>query len=162
VHQANAVAFKSNAVQDGFRAMVVRSGRRIINDGEGLVVVDNKRQLPIYYRTSTPTVPNSRQRDAGGVPRVDTRGFQWVQPSVENGGHERTDTNPGLQVNCGIALGWRIVGGRTPTLCPLLYFLSFSSILFLFCLHLLFLFSRNREKYHREREGKRERERDRE
>jgi hypothetical protein len=98
-HQANAVAFKSHSAHDAFRAMIVRTGRRIVNNGGELVVEDNRKQLPIYYRTSTPTVPNSRQR-AVDAPRVNTSGFQWVRKSADDGGFETTDTDTGLQVTC--------------------------------------------------------------
>jgi hypothetical protein len=98
-HQANAVAFKSHSAHDAFRSMIVRTGRQIVNDGGELVVRDTRKQLPIYYRTSTPTVPNSRQRSVD-APRVDTSGFRWVRESKEDVGFETSDTNTGLQVTC--------------------------------------------------------------
>ena len=100
VHQANAVSFKSNAAHDAYRAMVLRPGRKIVNEGGELVVTETRRQTRIYYRSATPTLPASRQRARGATTGIDTSGFLWIKQSEDaNGGYETTTTNPGMQVN---------------------------------------------------------------
>jgi hypothetical protein len=94
----DAVAFKSNANTDAFRAVSLRDGRQITGKmGDYEVIGTSKKHERIYYGAATPTVPPSRARSRV-QPRVNTEGFLWIV-RVEDGTYTTTPRNPGLQVS---------------------------------------------------------------
>jgi hypothetical protein len=92
----DAVAFRSNARVDAFRAVTLRDGRQITGKmGEYHVIGTSRKHKRIYYGAATPTVTPSRVRSR--LQRVNTEGFLWIV-RAEDGTYTTTPRNPGLQV----------------------------------------------------------------